>query len=131
MKSTYVYALLVLVLVGGLIVVRNSTERGAGKVTDLDPFIGCLAEKGATFYGAFWCPHCQAQKALLKNSAKISEIYVECSTPDMKGQTQVCIDKEITGYPAWDFADGSRADGEQTLEELAEKTGCVLPTTTS
>jgi len=130
MKLTYVYVLLVLVLVAGLVFVRNSTEQ-TSKVTALDPFIGCLAEKGATFYGAFWCPHCQAQKALLENSAKIADVYVECSTPDMKGQTQVCIEKGVTGYPTWDFADGSRANGEQTLEELAEKTGCVLPTTTS
>ncbi len=130
MKSIYLYVLLVLVLVAGLVLVRNSTEP-TSKVTALDPFIGCLAEKGATFYGAFWCPHCQAQKALFENSAKVADVYVECSTPDMKGQTPVCIEKGVTGYPTWEFADGSRADGEQTLEELATKTGCVLPTTTS
>ena len=29
-----------------------------------DGFAQCLKDKGATFYGAFWCPHCKAQKAL-------------------------------------------------------------------
>ena len=33
---------------------------GPGK---LDVFARCLKEKQAVFYGAFWCPHCQNQKA--------------------------------------------------------------------
>jgi len=130
MKSIYLYVILVVALIAGLVFVRNHTSETA-KTTDLDGFIGCLADKGAKFYGAFWCPHCQAQKAVLKNSAKIADVYVECSTPDTKGQTQVCIDKQITGYPTWEFADGSRANGEQTLEQLAEKTSCTLPQTAS
>lgn len=131
MKSTYWYILLVVILVGGLVAVRHSTGGAAKAPTDLDPFISCLADKGAKFYGAFWCPHCQAQKKALKNSPQIASVYVECSTPDTKSQTQVCIDKGITGYPTWEFADGSQADGEQTLEQLSEKTGCILPTTAS
>jgi thiol-disulfide isomerase/thioredoxin len=130
MKATYVYVLLVIALIAGLIFVRNNTER-ADRVTALDPFVQCLADAGATFYGAFWCPHCQEQKKILQNSAKINDVYVECSTADMKGQTPICIEKGIESYPAWEFADGSRANGEQTLEQLAEKTGCVLPQATS
>jgi len=33
-----------------------------------DTFAQCLGEKGAKFYGAFWCPHCQAQKAIFGKS---------------------------------------------------------------
>ncbi len=126
-KKFVVVILLVVVLVIVIGVFANK-PKDVGK---FGPFAQCIKDSGAEFYGAFWCPHCQAQKALLENSAKIADVYVECSTPDMKGQTQVCIEKGVTGYPTWDFADGSRANGEQTLEELAEKTGCVLPTTTS
>lgn len=92
----------------------------------LGPFAQCLKEKGATFYGAFWCPHCQAQKRMFGSAA--SELpYTECSTPNGQGQLQVCIDKGIQQYPTWEFADGSRLTGEVPLAQLAEKTGCELP----
>ncbi len=92
----------------------------------LDSFATCLKAKGATFYGAFWCPHCQAQKKLFGSSVKLLP-YVECSTADGSGQTQVCIDKKIASYPTWEFADMSRLTGEIPLAQLAEKTSCTLP----
>jgi hypothetical protein len=101
----------------------GSISAGPGKY---DEFATCLGEKGATFYGAFWCPHCQAEKKLFGSSAKLLP-YVECSTADGSGQTQVCIDKEIKSYPTWEFADGSRLTGEIPLAQLAEKTACQLP----
>ena len=92
----------------------------------LDTFAQCLKDNGAIFYGAFWCPHCQAQKRMFGNSSQLLP-YVECSTPDGQNQLQVCIDKEVQQYPTWDFADGSRLTVEVPLAQLAEKTGCVLP----
>lgn len=92
----------------------------------LDQFAQCLKDEGAVFYGAFWCPHCQATKGLFGRSAKLLP-YVECSTPDGQGQIQACTDKGVTSYPTWHFADGSVLTGERTLQELSEKTGCPLP----
>jgi len=92
----------------------------------LDDFAKCLKDKGVTFYGAFWCPHCQNQKALFGSSKKYLP-YVECSTPDSNGQLKVCTDANIQVYPTWKFADGSTQEGELTLQELATKSGCVLP----
>src|SRR3989344_5693960 len=86
----------------------------------------CLNNKGAIFYGAFWCPHCQRQKAMFGKSANLLP-YEECSTPDKRGRLQICIDEEITNYPTWIFADGSRETGEVSLSRLAEKTVCALP----
>lgn len=91
-----------------------------------DEFATCLKDKGAVFYGAFWCPHCQSQKALFGRSAK-NLPYVECSTADGKGQLQACTDKKIESYPTWTFADGTMEKGEATLEALAQKTSCILP----
>lgn len=91
-----------------------------------DTFASCLQEKGATFYGAFWCQHCQNQKRMFGRSERLLP-YVECSTPDAKGQIQVCTDKGVKNYPTWEFADGSREIGEVALSKLAEKTGCELP----
>ena len=93
---------------------------------DYDDLAQCLNDKGAVFYGAFWCPHCQNQKAMFGSSARLLN-YVECSTPDGKGQRDVCAEKKITSYPTWEFADGSRVSGEVELQELANKTECVLP----
>jgi hypothetical protein len=98
--------------------------------SNLGPFAACLKEKGATFYGAFWCPHCQKQKAMF-GSAAAELPYVECSTADGKGQLQVCIDEKVESYPTWKFADGSRLTGEVPLATLAQKTGCVLPSNDS
>lgn len=92
----------------------------------LGPFASCLKDKGVIFYGAFWCPHCQNQKKLFGSAAgKLP--YVECSTPDGQGQTQVCKDKKIDGYPTWVFPDGSRQSGEVSLEDLSKKSSCLLP----
>ena len=91
-----------------------------------DGFARCLSERGLKMYGAYWCPHCQAQKKLFGSSQKLLP-YVECSTADGTAQIQVCTDKKITGYPTWEFADGSRLGGEIPLVQLADKTSCVLP----
>lgn len=91
-----------------------------------DAFAQCTADNGAIFYGTFWCPHCKVQKDMF-GSAIDNVNYVECSTPDGKAQTQVCIDAKIKNYPTWVFADGSRLVGEQTFDTLSKKTGCALP----
>lgn len=100
----------------------ESVPPGPGKY---DAFTQCLADKGAVFYGAFWCSHCQTTKKLFGASAKLLP-YVECSTLDGKGQLPVCREKNIEGYPTWEFADGSRLVGGVSMEQLAEKTSCVI-----
>ncbi len=91
-----------------------------------DGFAQCLKEKGAVFYGAFWCPHCAEQKAMFGKSKKYLP-YVECSTPDGRGQLQVCDEKGIKGYPTWSFADGASISAVLSFPQLAEKTNCELP----
>jgi len=98
----------------------------SGQPGQYDAFAKCLKDKDAVFYGAFWCPHCQNQKNMFGKSSKYLP-YVECSTPDSRGQLKVCSDADIQGYPTWVFADASRESGEVSLEKLAEKTGCALP----
>jgi thiol-disulfide isomerase/thioredoxin len=103
------------------------SQQQASAPGPLDGFAQCLKDKGVIFYGAFWCPHCQAQKALFGNSAKLLP-YVECSKPDGNSQTQICIDKGIKSYPTWVFPDASQLTGEVPLATLAEKSTCTLPT---
>ena len=120
-KTTIFWALIGLLIVGGI--------GGSWYMKILpgkyDTLAKCLGDRGAKFYGAFWCPHCQEQKRMFGNSAKLLP-YFECSNPD-KSQNQACNDKQIKQYPTWEFADGSRMGGEQKPEVLAEKAGCPMP----
>ena len=90
-----------------------------------DSFASCLTEKGAVMYGTFWCPHCKDQKDLFGDSFQYVN-YVECSFPDGKTQTELCIKKEIESYPTWEFENGERLGGTVSLATLSEKTGCSL-----
>jgi len=117
-----IFIVLIVVIIGGLGLFNIFKTEAPSK---LDGFAQCLKSSGAEFYGAFWCPHCQEQKAEFGSSAKYLP-YIECSNPD-NTQTQVCIDKKIEGYPTWIFKDGSVVGGKMSLETLAEKTQCALP----
>jgi len=123
MSNTWLWVIGALVAFGALI---GGTLWYRSTPGTLDSFAQCLGDQGVTFYGAFWCPHCQNQKALFGKSEKYLP-YVECSTPDGKSQLPICDDAGVTGYPTWEFADGSRLGGEIPLATLAEKTNCELP----
>jgi len=110
--------IIVMVVIGGIVY----WQKQPGK---LDSFAQCLGDKGAQFYGAFWCTHCQDQKAMFGRSAKLLP-YIECSTSDGQNQTETCQQANIEGYPTWQFADGSREAGLFSLDQLAQKTGCQL-----
>lgn len=111
----------ILIILASVFLVRSSNTP-----SKYDGFASCLGEKGAKFYGAFWCPHCRSQKDIFGKSAK-NLPYIECSTPDGNNQLAVCTESGIESYPTWVFSDGSKENGQLTLEKLAEKTTCQLP----
>ena len=127
MKNTYLmFGVLIVAIVAVLFYVRSDKTTEA---SPYDEFAQCLTDSGAKFYGAFWCPHCNDQKALFGSAVKHLP-YIECSSPDGEQQLQKCIDANITGYPTWEFATGERQTGLVPLEELALKTNCSLPAVT-
>ncbi len=92
-----------------------------------DGFAQCLQEKGVKFYGAYWCPHCSAQKKIFGKSAKKLP-YIECALPgNPNAMVDQCKQAGVEGYPTWTFADGAKLSGEQTLQTLADRSGCTLP----
>lgn len=121
-KTLFILGLLVVAIV--MLVAWAAIQQSAP--SKLDGFAQCLKDKGAIFYGAFWCPHCQDQKKLFGTAKRLLS-YVECSTPNGNGQLPACIEKKITTYPTWRFADGTEEVGLLELAHLAEKTGCALP----
>ncbi len=121
------YIIIGLLVLGGIVWLVMTP----GKPGKYDDFAKCIKDSGAQFYGAFWCPHCQAQKARFGKSAKYLP-YIECSTPDGQSQLQICKDHGITSYPTWFFPNSStstpeRINTEMELVDLAEKTSCTLP----
>src|SRR3989344_6186429 len=61
----------------------------------LDGFAQCLAQKGFTMYGAYWCPHCQNEKAAFGDSFKFVN-YVECTKEPNR-----CTAAGAKGFPTW------------------------------
>lgn len=133
-KNIVIGVVAILLLTGGALYTffggRAGTSGGLWAVTasssPVAAFAQCLTDKGVIFYGAFWCPHCKAQKALFGDAVALLS-YVECSTPDGTAQTKLCVDKKIGGYPTWEFTDGFRLSGEQTFAQLGEKANCPVP----
>jgi hypothetical protein len=129
MKSSLAGIVVAIIAIGGIwYVMQGGAPMLPSTPGPLDGFAQCLKDKGALFYGAFWCPHCQNQKKMFGTSERLLP-YVECSTDNGKGQLPVCSEKKIEGYPTWIFADGTRQSGELDLVVLAQKTGCELPKT--
>jgi hypothetical protein len=121
-KYTILIILITVLLLGGII---GFAAWKSAAAPDYTPLAQCIKDKGAKFYGAFWCPHCQATKRLFGKGAAALP-YTECSTPDGKDQLPICTEIGVKSYPTWIFADGSRLTGEQSLEVLADKTNCPL-----
>jgi hypothetical protein len=94
--------------------------------TTNDAFATCIANSGATFYGAFWCPHCQDQKKEFGDSKDLLP-YVECDANGKDPDLAACNANNVVSYPTWIFADGTKATGLQNFEELSEATSCALP----
>lgn len=119
-KSNWIWIVVVLVVVGGLVSLLVVQANKPGKY---DSVAQCINDSGAKFYGAFWCPHCHETKAMFGKSAKLLP-YIECSQPSGNGQLPICDEAGIKGYPTWRFTDGSELNGERSMEELAAKTNC-------
>ncbi len=93
---------------------------------DSEAFGQCLARSGAIFFGASWCPVCEAQRRVL-GPAMAEVRYVECSRDGERGgQRSRCEDAGVEGYPTWVFGDGARMTGRLSLERLASRSGCRL-----
>lgn len=91
-----------------------------------DEFAKCLGQKGLSFYGAYWCPHCAAQKKLFGKSVEYLP-YIECAVPGSQDLTPACKEKDIKGFPTWIGPGDQRTDGALSLEDLATRSGCTLP----
>jgi uncharacterized membrane protein len=110
-----------------VIAIMHGQTRSAAISGDEDPYLAGLAmrlaESGAVFYGASWCPHCQQQKAMF--GASVERLpYVECS-PGGRGAPAApsCVGARVNVYPTWVFANGDRVSEVLSTEDLARRVG--------
>ena len=82
-------------------------------------FAKYLSEKGVVKYSAYWCPNCLDQGELFGKQAYKELNVVECARDGKNSQTQLCIDKNVKGFPSWEI-NGKIIIGVQTLEELSK-----------
>ena len=84
-----------------------------------------LARNQAVMYGAYWCPHCQEQKAKFGPAA--SDVpYVECDPRGAGARPDLCANARVHSYPTWVIG-SERREGVLTLEELARLSGFAGP----
>ena len=81
-----------------------------------------LNDKGVVKYSAYWCPNCLNQSELFGKQAYKELNVVECAREGINSQTQLCIDKEIKGFPTWEI-NGKLILGVLSLKELSKLTG--------
>ena len=98
-----------------LLITTDSTEYSV----DLAKY---LKKKGVVKYSAYWCPNCFDQAQLFGKKAYKELNVVECAQDGKNSQTQLCINKNIEGFPSWEV-NGKIIIGVQSLSELAELTG--------
>lgn len=103
-----------------LIALAVSNKGGAGQY---DTFAQCLTDKGTKIYSAYWCPNCARQKELFGNSYRLLDDK-ECAVRGQSRNLTLCQNDGITAVPTWEFSDGERVSGVQSLESLSERTGC-------
>ena len=85
-----------------------------------------LADSDVKFYGAYWCPRCEEQKALFEASAERLP-YVECSPQGRNGpRNGACTIRNIQDFPTWIIGE-DRHTGLLGLNELAKYSGFPVP----
>ena len=80
-----------------------------------------LKDNGVVKYSAYWCPNCLNQGELFGKQAYKELNVVECARDGKNSRTQLCIDKNVQGFPSWEI-NGKIFIGVKTLEELSKLT---------
>ncbi|MAF51379.1 MAG: hypothetical protein CMH64_04790 [Nanoarchaeota archaeon] len=114
-----------LVFVSGCI----SQERKIEESTELNSFAKCLRDSGLKMYGSYTCAICKKQRSLFDSSFEIIG-EVECHPRGENPETERCLKMDIQKTPTWilekDEIEIKRLEGYQTLENLAELSGCQI-----
>ena len=109
-----------------VVLISSAVPRSTQAANKLDVYAKCLTAKKAKMYGLFWCAHCSDQKEIFGSAFHYIN-YVECGVPGTRQETEECKTAGIKHFPTWEFANGTRQEGLQQLEQLSKQTGCPIP----
>ncbi|MEM8736059.1 MAG: peptidylprolyl isomerase, partial [Planctomycetota bacterium] len=109
-----------------LIAEGETSTPGAETASDLVAFAQDLTAGGVSLYCAAWMEDCTAQLEAFEDGGKFIN-FIE-STGANRELSQEAMDAGITVLPAWEFPDGSRSSGVQTLEQVSLLSGITIPT---
>lgn len=85
-----------------------------------------LTKIHAKMYGAYWCPHCQAQLAMFgKEASKLLDL-TECDPGGKDAKPERCKKERVMGYPTW-IIKNRRYSGTQSLTALANASRYLGP----
>ena len=83
-------------------------------------FVKCLTSKGIKLYTLPTCSHCKTQKQKFGSALEYID-NVDCSK-----DKEACMEKGIQGVPAWIDQNDEKHPGDQSLEKIANWSGCNL-----
>lgn len=105
---------------------NTSSLVGEGEdAPNLVEFAKALQQAGVRFFGADWCPLCTEQKNLFQDGKSYLP-FIEMTNPD-RTRNATAISENVTQYPTWEFANGTRVTGVQTLAQLSALSGVAIP----
>ncbi len=93
---------------------------------DLVAFAKALDAAGVQFFGAEWCPFCTEQKQLFQDGGEFLP-FIEVTGPDRQ-LNSIGVSEGIQTFPTWEFPDGTRLTGVQSLQTLSQRSGVSIPT---
>lgn len=104
----------------------NTTSAEGEAAPDLVAFAKALADAGVKYYGAAWCPACTEQSQLLEDGGRFLP-FIEVTRSD-RTINAVGTAAGVTTFPTWEFPDGTRATGVQSVQTLSQRSGVAIPT---
>jgi hypothetical protein len=120
MNKTILIVFILIISVAGFFIIRGRSDSTPNPKTALAQ---CLADKGATFYGAYWCPHCNNQKLAFGSRASKKLPYVECALfPSEVSSTASRVLKE---YKAGTYAGGYKQELDTLSKSITDHAALV------
>lgn len=123
-SPTPVYSSAVSSIVASPMSTSNLVAEGEN-APDLVAFAKALTQAGVRFFGADWCPFCNEQKKLFEDGY-VYLPFIEVTNAD-RTLNSTGTSENITTYPTWEFSNGQRVTGVQTLAQLSSLSGVAIP----
>lgn len=115
-------------MIVALIILSACAPQPRMERSKLDDFARCLTAQGMKMYGSFQCSVCARERKLFGSAFRHIE-EIECHPRGDHPQTERCMRMDVMKTPTWiiehDGEEVKRLEGYQSIDSLAEATGCT------